>query len=861
MNIKVIGYFGHANVGDQQYQLTFRYLFQEYLCDSIQGLEFIDCDLISTKTFNDTDLIILGGGDVLNDYFLDKIISKFYLKPNKIIAISVGIPYPSMSIQNKMQSIIDYIFIRTNQDLSFFPKHRIFYLPDLSIFLKNLVVPEIPQIITENKLQNKLQNKLSVAITMNQHVAKNNPDYSFFMKSFCKVVTELISQGYHIVLIPFNTNSRNADENDLLIHNDLVNRITQSETENVTTENFTIITSSDPLQIFNLYRTFNFSFAITMRYHSCLFALHNNVPFLPIFTTRKIQNLMTDISKKSFYKLPTINDLPGYFDSSIVINLLKNLKVESNYDVTLHHLQTLRSVINDTCNFSKGAPNYTKIVISTKNQIARVLERYNCNNLSAVPETSSIRKLIVEIVSFQLTGTPNSPYNYGLESKMFLEDFNCDADFLWILEDASKNHIEKLYDNPHGIFNINYIDQIDYSGAHRAGWQYVYNNIKYLNNSNVDLLLDLYLDRTFHWNCDVNATLGIIPYRKPWTGFVHHTFESSFSDYNCYKLFENKLFIESLITCKGIFVLSKNLQKLFKECLEKVNFGHIKCIALVHPTEIDVPKFNPKLFVNNSDKKVLHIGGWLRNIYSFYQLKVPSTIKCTIENVENTETKNKCIPSILSIPRKMITREDSLRKVAVKGLNMNNYYPEPNFQDLLTNCLSKKYETTRTCTQNASQCISQNASQNASQCISQNASQCISQNASHNSRVTNNWYLNFIDNTLCDLKTVDTLDRVSNKDYDKLLTENIVFLNLIDASAVNTLIECIVRCTPILINKLPAVTELLGNDYPLYINENVTELFTENKILEAYRYLEKLSKEPLTIEYFIKTFREAVSTL
>ena len=59
-------------------------------------------------------------------------------------------------------------------------------------------------------------------------------------------------------------------------------------------------------------------------------------------------------------------------------------------------------------------------------------------------------------------------------------------------------------------------------------------------------------------------------------------------------------------------------------------------------------------------------------------------------------------------------------------------------------------------------------------------------------------------------------DQISNADYDRLLSENIVFVELHDANANNAIIECIARATPLLINPLPAVVEYLGRDYPLY---------------------------------------------
>ena len=104
--------------------------------------------------------------------------------------------------------------------------------------------------------------------------------------------------------------------------------------------------------------------------------------------------------------------------------------------------------------------------------------------------------------------------------------------------------------------------------------------------------------------------------------------------------------------------------------------------------------------------------------------------------------------------------------------------------------------------------------------------------------------------------------------YDKLLTENIVFINLVDASAVNTVIECIVRETPIIINKLPSIVELLGEKYPLYftedddLNTKVYELLkNDKKIIKAHKYLKRIKKEKFYINNFIEEFKNILKGL
>jgi hypothetical protein len=71
-------------------------------------------------------------------------------------------------------------------------------------------------------------------------------------------------------------------------------------------------------------------------------------------------------------------------------------------------------------------------------------------------------------------------------------------------------------------------------------------------------------------------------------------------------------------------------------------------------------------------------------------------------------------------------------------------------------------------------------------------------------------------NLKIDPNSAEIIDYLSNIDYDLLLSKNIAYLDLYDAGATNTIIECIVRNTPVLVNPLPSVKEYLGENYPFY---------------------------------------------
>lgn len=109
--------------------------------------------------------------------------------------------------------------------------------------------------------------------------------------------------------------------------------------------------------------------------------------------------------------------------------------------------------------------------------------------------------------------------------------------------------------------------------------------------------------------------------------------------------------------------------------------------------------------------------------------------------------------------------------------------------------------------------------------------------------------------------SVTVIDRVSDSEYDELLSESIVFLKLFDAPANTLIVECIARNTPILVNRLRGVVEYLGEDYPFYYN-NLAEAqkkIKDTKLIEkTVKYLENYEiKKKLERSYFINSIRHS----
>lgn len=109
-----------------------------------------------------------------------------------------------------------------------------------------------------------------------------------------------------------------------------------------------------------------------------------------------------------------------------------------------------------------------------------------------------------------------------------------------------------------------------------------------------------------------------------------------------------------------------------------------------------------------------------------------------------------------------------------------------------------------------------------------------------------------------DLKNKNIEIKIVNNDkFDQLLARNIVFIHLMSSSVNNTIVECIIRNTPIIVNKIPPIVEYLGENYPLYFNhlrEVPTLASNLEKIRSAHIYLKKMDKSFLTIKQFREDF-------
>ena len=98
---------------------------------------------------------------------------------------------------------------------------------------------------------------------------------------------------------------------------------------------------------------------------------------------------------------------------------------------------------------------------------------------------------------------------------------------------------------------------------------------------------------------------------------------------------------------------------------------------------------------------------------------------------------------------------------------------------------------------------------------------------------------------------------INLKDFNISFIDTIMFIDVQDASAMNGVIECMQRNTPLLVCKHPAIIEYLGEKYPFYF-ESLEEANRKandiSLIYETHLYLKNMNKKKIQVDTFYNDF-------
>lgn len=313
MTFHIFGYYDRSNLGDEQFKLTIPFaLKKQGITNQDTVFHFVNHKTIHDSIFKEGDTIILGGGDVLTFFFLDKlqeIIDTLHVKCH-LIAFCVGVSFTS-ELEHPLLQQFESFYIRTFQDIVIFKKlfKNVYIIPDTSFLLPQMDIKSCT--CCTIKSQDTLPYLL---VCLNQHSFHDFPIIHF------SKLLDILSQNYHIDFIPFCT-----DEEDPLLQNDTI--LHESIASKMSCTNYTIYKKSCLKTTLDLFKRAEYS--IVMRFHALLFSYISNVEFLLISDTRKTQNFFKDVSIGN--KIKTLKQLEEISENKIKKILEKKMVYKLKY--------------------------------------------------------------------------------------------------------------------------------------------------------------------------------------------------------------------------------------------------------------------------------------------------------------------------------------------------------------------------------------------------------------------------------------------------------------------------------------------------------------------------------------------------
>jgi hypothetical protein len=899
-SVLVIGFYDRMNAGDESYKAVFAGLFR-----NAAALEFVcvdDCDGIPASV----DLVVVGGGDVVNGYFMRRV-QKF--KEAHVASggravfagLSLGVPYES---ESHFFDLFDFVCTRsrrcTELAVARLGPERVLYAPDLVLALAFDRCRE--------SHGPKRRRIMGVCLAQPAFAGVSGAP-EFLGRALAGAAVARGCEALH--LIAFNTTPANANESDVALSTDVAAYV-RREYEGLrvhvllpnSSSNCPAASTAGAAAYWRniANRVAECDFVVAMRYHALVYSLLCRVPCVPMYTTPKMQRLASDMllppcARVQLDTRPNgrarvgdaealgcrlaaaaaavqahavdydgigaeLSRASAALAAHLARALARNprasptrLPGEGLIEFSMRLAQRLLAAYYGACVTDADVAELLNGDVALWGVVHRCLPAI---------DDARWRELSLDVARL-LTSTltdldMSSPFLWGLHEK--LRNGRCLAlrEELEYVERAHARARGSAKEDPEGqapgsaradgdwALDLDYIAPQDYSSYHRSGWAHATAGLAALGRRRATgdqrkvIIVDTYVDRTFHWGLHTLHLLGKVPYTAPWCGFVHHTFDESHSSYNCAELFRCAQFLESLTWCVGLLVMARDLAAKMRAALARAGFARVPVFAVVHPTETPELRFSMERLVANRERLLVSVGAWMRNPYTIYGLQLPHQ------------------------------NEVGLAKAALKGKEMDLYFPPAGLLARLQACVSQH---------SPHECASPAASTNDQICGSvqwlcrlvarhlakrprvlmrlkrNKKDEKISRPERHpmcrGCNVNNKFVQGMLGSVSDNVKSVKVIERLSNDDYDELLSANVVFLDLVDAAAVNTVVECVVRNTPILVNRLPALEEVLGPAYPGFYTSpsHAASMLTYQNVERLHRYIERLDKAPFRVERFI----------
>lgn len=327
MKINFIGWYGRDNLGDEAFKLAHAELFPT--AERVYTVDYVD----PTSDFH-----ILGGGDVVKSFYLNKIPANL-----PYYALGVGLGYDSeIDLLKKKPPIQAYL--RSYHDRSLAQDHGIKaeFTPDLTFILsppgKDYILP------------NRDPKKKAMAVILTDSI---NPSYAndkikelsyseYFKWELAQSLSEL-SEWYQIYFLLY---SWDQYSNDLRMALDVTSRMSDGSSQ-VINQQFGVMESLDVMGQFDL--------VLSMKFHGVIFSTITATPFVNLGLTKKTELFCAE------NRLGNLAIPPHTFTYRRLINAIKEAEapgvsecLQQITDQNKHHLMAIRDRIAQDWLSSKG---------------------------------------------------------------------------------------------------------------------------------------------------------------------------------------------------------------------------------------------------------------------------------------------------------------------------------------------------------------------------------------------------------------------------------------------------------------------------------------------------------------------------
>lgn len=299
-----VGYFFEKNCGDDMFRVVFQSLRNQYYPSHLAI--FRNHYKHDPEFRADRDLLVFGGGDIVNRYFLNE---RFQTDGITKDAVSIGIPY--IDDQHLLdhfrflclRSLTDYRrFLLEGKDAD-----RLCYFPDLGFLM--------PRILSLSRVQFQHEwvsdrPRLGVCLARTFYRTGNETEYIAFILSLVATFQVLL-EHMDIYLIPFCTNRKKRYEDDHVINRHILEFFREDPR--------VVDTSAWPIENDEVFRTYalldKMDFLFCSRFHSHIFSICLKKPFVSFSQNRKVMNVMKEFHlEECVYPFENIEGLPVRLD-------------------------------------------------------------------------------------------------------------------------------------------------------------------------------------------------------------------------------------------------------------------------------------------------------------------------------------------------------------------------------------------------------------------------------------------------------------------------------------------------------------------------------------------------------------------